>query len=94
MLFVASGQAPFTLAVGKKGAANVLLPASSLIPNYKTGDEQKVSEATIDGTVDMPNLNSASLASSKRSIILWVVLVFGVLALAGVAWSIIKQLKS
>ena len=94
MLFVASGQAPFTLAVGKKGAANVLLPASSLIPNYKTGDEQKVSEATIDGTVDMPNLNSASLASSKRSIILWVVLLFGVLALAGVAWSVIKQLKS
>lgn len=98
LLFVASGQGPFSLVVGKTGAANVLLPVSSLIPNYKAGDEQSIAEAKVDGVIAMPNLNDASsnisVASSKRSMILWLILAFGVLALAGVAWSVIKQLRA
>lgn len=94
MLFVASGQGPFILAVGKKEAANVLLPVSSLIPNYKMDDELNVSEATVDGKVDMPKLDRESVASSKRAMILWIVLLLGVLALLGVAWSVTKQLRN
>ncbi|MBC7786071.1 MAG: DUF3999 family protein [Methylophilaceae bacterium] len=70
------------------------MPVLSLIPNYKAGDELSISEATVDAMVAMPNLNSASATSSKRSIILWVVLLLGVLALAGVAWSVTKQLRN
>ncbi len=101
VVFIASGAAPFTLALGRTGAEPTRLPLASLIPGYTEGAEQKLPTASVDpasvvvqqasGAV---RVSSALGAPSPRSLVLWAVLIGGVLALGGVAWAVMRQMKS
>lgn len=100
-VFVASGPPPFTLAVGRAGAEATQLPLVSLIPGHTPGAEQKLPVAIVDvasATTQPPSkltrISQALGAPSARSLVLWAVLIGGVLVLAGVAWTAMRQMKS
>ena len=99
--FVASGPPPFTLAVGRVGTQANRLTLASLIPGYAQGDELKLPVAIVDeasATTTPPNalsrVSRAMGAPNARSLILWIVLIGGVLVLGGIAWAVVRQMKS
>lgn len=103
VVFLASGQGPFTLAAGlagQAGAAGAFLPMASLIPNYKAAQENTlplaqadVSRADVTGGSQGGPLVAAQPPGGMptRSLVLWGILLLGVLALAGMAWGLLKQ---
>ncbi len=98
--FVASGPAPFTLAVGRSGTQVNRLTLASLIPGYAVGDENKLHVALVDEasvTTTPPDtltrISQTIGAPSPRTLILWAVLIGGVLILGGIAWAVIRQMK-
>lgn len=107
VVFLASGQGPFTLAAGlagPAGAAGAFLPMASLIPNYQPSQENTlplaradVSKAEASGSAvpGGPLVPAAPPADGlpTRSLVLWGILLLGVLALAGMAWGLLKQTK-
>lgn len=100
-VFVASGPAPFTLAVGRAGAETIELPLASLIPGYTAGAEYTLPTAQVDGASitrqppgKLSRISQALGAPSTRSLVLWAVLMGGVLVLGSVAWAVMRQLKS
>lgn len=107
VVFLASGQGPFTLAAGlagPAGAAGAFLPMASLIPNYQPSQENTlplaradVSKAEASGGAVLagPLVAAAPPAEGlpTRSLVLWGILLLGVLALAGMAWGLLKQTK-
>ena len=100
-VFVASGPPPFILAVGRAGAPSTQLPLVSLIPGYTADAELKLPVAIVDvasATTRPPSqltqLSQALGAPSARSLALWAVLIGGVLVLAGVAWAVMRQMKT
>ncbi|MBV7541580.1 DUF3999 domain-containing protein [Acidovorax sp. sic0104] len=108
LVFLASGQGPFTLAAGLPGATaavGAFLPLASLVPGYQSAQENtlplavaEVSRADIaGGTVAGGPLVAATAAAegiSTRSWVLWGVLLAGVGALACMAWLLLRQTKT
>ena len=100
-VFVASGPPPFILAVGRAGAPSTQLSLMSLIPGYTENAELKlpvaivdVASATTRPTSQLTRISQALGAPSARSLLLWAVLIGGVLVLAGVAWTVMRQMKT
>ncbi|CAN7442760.1 DUF3999 domain-containing protein [Polaromonas sp. LjRoot131] len=103
LVFLASGQGPFTLAAGQASAAAAFLPMASLIPNYQASQENALPLAQADvakADVTGGGLAGPLVAGSPqgdglptRSLVLWGILLLGVLALAGMAWGLLKQTK-
>lgn len=100
-VFVASGPPPFTLAVGRAGAETTRLPLASLIPGHTAGAEDKLPTARVDVASitrhppdKLSRISQALGAPSTRSLVLWAVLIGGVLVLGGVAWAVMRQMKS
>jgi hypothetical protein len=96
IVFLASGNAPFTLALGLPNAASAYLPVASLMPGYVNGQENTLplarAESANAGLVAAPTqAQSASNAPSTRSLVLWGVLLLGVILLAVMAWLLMKQ---
>jgi hypothetical protein len=94
LVFVASGAAPFTLAVGLANAASSYLPLASLVPGYQAGQENTLPLARVDAdeAVVVPTAAlSTSDAPTTRSLVLWGILLLGVLLLALMAWLLAKQ---
>lgn len=107
LVFLASGQGPFTLAAGLPGAgaaASAFLPLASLVPGYQSQQENTLPLALADvaraditgGTPAGGPLVAAAAASdglSTRSWVLWAVLLAGVAALGLMAWLLMRQTK-
>ncbi len=107
LVFLASGQGPFTLAAGLPGAAaaaSAFLPLSSLVPGYQPAQENAlpvaladVARADITGgkPADGPLVAAATASAgpSTRSMVLWAVLLAGVGALALMAWALMRQTR-
>jgi Protein of unknown function (DUF3999) len=105
IIFLASGQGPFTLAVGLAGDGKLLspyLPLASLIPGYQPMQENTLAAAQadvarIDGAVAAAGpLVAAQPASDglpSRSLLLWGILLAGTLALALMAWALHRQTR-
>lgn len=105
LVFLASGQGPFTLAAGltgATGAASAFLPLASLVPGYQPQQENSLPLAQVDVTqADITGgppaggalVPAAAVSSgvSLRSAVLWGVLVAGVAALALMAWLLLRQ---
>jgi Protein of unknown function (DUF3999) len=100
--FLATGAAPFTLAVGRADAKRIALPLPSLIPGYAKDAELALPQArVIEATLKSSALNASAFsvardnlgAPSNRSLALWAVLLSGVLLLGGIAWAIFRQTK-
>ena len=106
IVFLTSGQGPFTLAAGLTGAAAVagaFLPLPSLVPGYTPLQENtlpvalaNVARADITGGKPASGaLVAAAPASdglSLRSWVLWGVLLAGVVALGLMAWVLMRQI--
>lgn len=105
LVFLASGQGPFTLAAGLPGAtaaASAFLPLASLVPGYQPQQENSLPQAQVDvARADITGgppaggalVPAAAVSSgvSLRSAVLWGVLVAGVAALALMAWLLLRQ---
>jgi hypothetical protein len=96
IVFLASGNAPFTLALGLPSAVAAYLPLVSLMPGYANGQENTLPVARVEAssaaaTVAVPQAQSASNALPTRSLVLWGVLLLGVLLLGVMAWALMKQ---
>ncbi len=105
LVFLASGQGPFTLAAGLPGAtaaASAFLPLASLVPGYQPQQENSLPLAQVDvARADITGgppaggalVPAAAVSSgvSLRSAVLWGVLVAGVAALALMAWLLLRQ---
>lgn len=107
LVFLASGQGPFTLAAGlagPAGAAAAFLPMASLIPGYKASQENALPLAKADVS-KAETSGSASLAGPlvaaqppgdgipTRTLVLWGILLAGALALGAMAWVLMKQTR-
>jgi len=107
LVFLASGQGPFTLAAGLPGAtaaASAFLPLASLVPGYQPAQENQLPVALADvARADITGgqpadgaLVPAAAASggiSTRSAVLWGVLLAGVAALGFMAWLLLRQTR-
>lgn len=95
VLFVATGEGPFSIATGKSGVESAALPVSTLMPNYKSGAEfaLPVVQATLAAGTKPQNANSGGSFADlfNRSTMLWAVLGFAVLVLAGLAISLLRS---
>lgn len=105
LIFLASGQAPFTLAVGNSLAGDVALPASTLIPGFGSGTVPEIGTASIQENVEIipfASSQSAGVAAAMptsssqdwKKFALWGVLIAGVLGMVLMAWQLIKQMQS
>lgn len=100
LVFVASGPPPFTLAAGRPDATRALLPLTSLMPGYQAGQEDRLPAArlapgTSPAASETPHAVatvSADAAPDLRRWTLWAILAAGVLALAAMAWALVRQL--
>lgn len=107
LVFLASGQGPFTLAAGLPGAtaaASAFLPLASLVPGYQPAQENTlpvaladVARADITGgkPADGAQVPAAAASGgiSTRSAVLWGVLLAGVAALGLMAWLLLRQTR-
>ncbi|EIK96828.1 hypothetical protein PMM47T1_09221 [Pseudomonas sp. M47T1] len=95
LVFLARGAGPYRLAIGNANAIGAQLPLGTLIPD---GDEQRlatlgVAEPAITPVIVAPPAPAASASNWKR-FSLWLVLVVGVLALAAMAFSLVRARPS
>jgi len=95
LVFVARGDAPFSLAFGKPEATNAALPVSTLIPRYERLAELRLPVATL-GEVQSgpPPTRWERLAGqvNTRRVVLWAFLLAGVAALGFMAWRLRRQM--
>lgn len=97
LVFLARGAGPYTLALGNPTVAAANLPLATLIPDYSPQRLKTLGQARIEGAAQLtPSAvtpATAALASGPdwKKIALWVVLLLGVLALAGMAFSLLRK---
>ena len=97
VLFIATGDGPFSIVTGKAGLASASLPVATLMPNYALGAEfaTPLLQAT-NITVDSKPRTAGQTAKDSlsellnRSAILWGVLGLAVLVLGGLAVSLLR----
>ena len=97
VVFVARGDAPFTLAFGNPEVKPSVLGVSQLIPGYERQAELKLPEAQVgavkSGEISGDWLRAVTGGASPRKLALWAVLVVAVIALAWMALRLSRQLK-
>jgi len=99
LVFVASGQGPFELATGRAGAPAAALPLATIAGTLGNRKLDDLPLATVGTPVVQPARQAAWAAlwpggdPPGQAAVLWTVLVAGVMVLAGVAWSLLRQLK-
>ena len=98
VLFIATGDGPFSIATGKAGLETASLPVATLMPNYAIGAEFATPLlAATNVTVDtQPRTAGQSVKDSlnnlfNRSAALWAVLGVAVAVLAGLAISLLRS---
>lgn len=99
IVFLASGAAPYTLAVGRDKVNNAAQDVASVAPGFGEAElgqlETAVAGSPLAQSVAGPAPGAAAQAASAarmRTIILWSVLVLGVLAVALMARQLMKQM--
>jgi Protein of unknown function (DUF3999) len=99
VVFLASGNAPFSLAVGLADAVSAYLPLVSLMPGYQSGQENALPAARADISAAAVAAGPAAVAQATsdapptRSLVLWGVLLAGVVALGLMALALMKSGK-
>lgn len=99
LVFVASGQGPFELATGRAATPAAALPLATLAGTLGSRKLDDLPLASVGTPVVQPARPAAWAVlwpggdPPGPTAVLWTVLVAGVLVLAGVAWSLLRQLK-
>ena len=94
IVFVASGNGPYTLAFGRDGVPPAHLPLAQVAPGFSRG-ELAALEVARAGTPVRQHAPEAAPggAASGRAVWLWTLLLCGVAALGFMAWRLVRQLK-
>ena len=98
VVFLAEGAAPYALAVGNGKMGSGALPLATLVPGLGSPNAPQIAEAVLaSGTATaMPASSPANAmlpqADWKKNA-LWGVLIAGVLAMAAMAWQLVRQMK-
>ena len=95
LAFVATGNGPFALALGRAATPPAAVPLGVIAAALGQRKPQELPQASVGAAQRHgPHLESVFgwLAPGKPTV-LWAVLVAGVLILAAVAWSLLRQLK-
>jgi len=99
LVFVATGQAPFQLAAGLASSKPAALPLAAITTALGSARKPEDLPAAAIGTSIVTKPDAGPLARywpgavPGKTAVLWGVLLAGVLLLAGVAWSLLRQLK-
>jgi hypothetical protein len=101
LVFVASGAAPFELAAGRATTPPAALPLPTLAGTLGTRKVDDLPLATVGAPVIQAQADAGPLSrfwpgggGPGKTTVLWAVLLLGVLVLAVVAWSLLRQLKA
>jgi hypothetical protein len=96
LVFVARGEAPYTLAFGNARASGVALPVSTLMPDYERLAELRLPEARAGAVAEGPRASRWDRLVGEldaRRLALWVILVAGVAVLGVMAWRLSRQMR-
>jgi hypothetical protein len=101
ILFLASGEPPYTLAMGNKEAKDAALAPATLVPGFGNPNSPEIANATIADSDAQPSpvANTQGTAPPTaadpdwKRITLWSVLVLGVLGMAAMAWQLLRQMN-
>jgi hypothetical protein len=104
VIFLARGEGPYRIAIGRAGANSAALPVTTLVPGYREerlaqlGVAQTVIAADASGNQPPHALNADGADESVRPASdnskrygLWAVLILGVLLLAGMSLSLLRK---
>ena len=94
LVFLARGEPPFTLALGNASVKAANLPLSTLIPDYSAERLNTLGQAKVAGavTVTSPVVPVAvDSGPNWKKFGLWAVLLLGVAALGGMAYSLLRK---
>ena len=98
LIFLGSGDAPYTLAVGRERAPAAARPVDQVAPGFTESELQKLEQATagpatsccaVAANADAAALAAAS-AAQRRLLLLWGVLLLGVGVLAFMVWRLLR----
>ena len=98
VLFVATGDGPFTIATGNTSAQSTAVPVTTLMPNYQNGGEFALPVLTATVSVNQPPAKPGAAAemfaaATQKSFLLWGVLGLAVVVLGGLAVSLLRTSK-
>ncbi|PIB64364.1 DUF3999 domain-containing protein [Pseudomonas sp. 2822-17] len=94
LVFLARGEPPFSLALGNASVKAANLPLSTLIPDYSAERLDTLGQAKVAGemTVASPAVVAAvDDGPNWKKLGLWAVLLLGVAALGGMAYSLLRK---
>lgn len=100
IVFLASGTAPYTLAIGQRDARDAALPPGTLVPGFgQPGSPEIVSAGLVASAIPpaSPDIVQNPVIPAEqdwKKIALWAVLVLGVLGMAAMAWQLLRQMKA
>ncbi len=104
LVFLNSGSGPYTLAYGRADAKAGMSELEQVAPGFSAKELQQLAQAQtgpeqLSATPQQLQqqqsaAQAASDAAKTRSFALWGMLILGVLVLAGMAWSLVKQFKA
>ena len=96
LVFLPRGEGPYTLSWGNSKVKNASLSIRTLIPGFTSSQKNPVGMARLQAIDDKPRANITEQAEPEPDYskgMLWIILVVGVLVLAGMAWMLVKQIK-
>ena len=98
VLFVATGDGPFTIATGNTSAQSTAVPVTTLMPNYQNGSEFALPVLVATVSVSQPPTRPSAAAeifgvATQKSFVLWGVLGLAVIVLGGLAVSLLRTSK-
>ena len=95
VLFIATGDGPFTIATGNTSAQSTAVPVTTLMPNYQSGGEFALPVLTATVSVNQPSAKPSATTeifgiATQKSSLLWGVLGLAVIVLGGLAVSLLR----
>lgn len=98
IVFLAGGEPPYSLAVGKAGAQDMALAVGTLVPGFGRPGSPEIADARIDDVATSALSSAAAPAAQPvqhewKKIALWSVLILGVAGMAAMAWQLLRQMK-
>jgi hypothetical protein len=94
LVFLARGEPPFTLALGNASVKAANLPLTTLIPDYSAERFKTLGQAKVAGEVVVKTAAVAAAPEAGadwKKLGLWAVLLLGVAALGGMAYSLLRK---
>ncbi|MRX08067.1 DUF3999 family protein [Pseudoduganella sp. FT25W] len=102
LVFLASGNGPYTLAVGRERAVPAVRELSQVAPGFSDSELQKLEQVSAgaatqqqgSGAQDASAALEAATAAQRRLIALWGVLLLGVAVLGFMVWRLVRPSRS